>query len=259
MASESFGKALARFVGLVDTYWNMKERLNMHPADSGLLRTKINGLIDRELQAIRRSLEDSLTTGDLLQYLPQLTSARRKLLEMKPWVEVHPQLSVLDPIILDIVTASESSTKEDNAGDGCSILPNPSDSGILTPGTEIETGAKAVTGSKTETETEIDEPLAPEDNLFKITCVKVEYLVDMVEKLAITHQNTQALTGRNGNRTVALSHQLELPESVQDSELHRILQQLLALDEKFQASGIQCSEVQGLIALCIRWLGNYRP
>lgn len=92
----------------------------------------------------------------------------------------------------------------------------------------------------------------------------MEYLVNLVEKLAITHQNlpqqdrNDAVTGGNGNRILALSNQLELPESVQDSQLYDILQQLLALDEKFQASGIQCSEVQGLIALCIRWLNNNR-
>lgn len=48
----------------------------------------------------------------------------------------------------------------------------------------------------------------------------------------------------------------KLPEAVQDSDLVEILQRLLSLDETLQADNIQCSEVQGLIALCIRWLGT---
>lgn len=121
MASKPFGKALAQLDGLINTYSNMTGWSSIYPTDFHLLRTKCHGLIDWQLQVMRGNLDDRATTDDLLQYLPQLTSARSKLWEMGSWMEHRSQFSVLDPIIVDIVTALESRTKEATAGDVCTI------------------------------------------------------------------------------------------------------------------------------------------
>ncbi|KAL8903908.1 MAG: hypothetical protein Q9207_003618 [Kuettlingeria erythrocarpa] len=236
MTSKQFSQASANLAALVDAHFDLKQsyKPNHDFCD------KIVGLIGWELGVMRTCLDSTATPDVLLQRLPQLTSARNKMRELT----LISHISLLDPIIRDVVTALDSRTKEGTAKDYRSNLSYSWPSGIVTPGSEC------------------DEPLVPAENFITATCAKVEHLVDRVEKPIITHQNppqhhrNEVLASENENRMTAPSNEPKLPEAVQDSELQDILQRLLALDEKLQAGDIQCSEVQGLIALCIRWSGN---
>ncbi|KAI4197061.1 MAG: hypothetical protein LQ346_003094 [Caloplaca aetnensis] len=250
MASKPFSQASANLAAMVDA---LSDLVQQDRPDYDVTM-KIVGLIGREHGVIRTCLDNTATHDDLLHRLPQLTSTRKKQQEVMMSMcgkmedsqieQFCLYILDLDNIIRDVVNALDSRTKEDTAKDNGSILSDSSHSDIFTP------------------KSEFDEPLAPAENLINSTCAKVELLVDRVEKMVITYQNppqkdrNDSLASGNGDRMLASFNEPKLPEAVQDSDLVEILQRLLSLDETLQADNIQCSEVQGLIALCIRWLGT---